>query len=248
MAVCMNSLNPEYFEIFDYLTDILVFIKDKQGAFLNANTCFIDTFGLKDKEEVVGKTDLELFGPKLADVYTIGDRKILNGELPVFHQEELIYTLNSDHTTKFLTTKYPIKDSEGKVYAVIGISRDALNLREATRSSNQLKKALDYIDTNYMKDIKITTLSEMSNMSDSTFLRTFKRDFNLTPKRYIISRRLKKVAEFLVGSDKPFCEISILCGFSDQSHMTREFKRVTGITPSADQRKMKAEVSLEKVC
>lgn len=244
----MNSLNPEYFEIFDYLTDILVFIKDKEGKFLNANTCFLNTFGLKDKSDVIGKTDEEVFGQKLAEVYTYGDKKILNGELSVFHKEESLYTLNSTYTTKYLTTKYPVKDNNGKVFAVIGISRDALNLREATRTSNQLKKALDYIDENYMNDIKITTLSEMSNMSDSTFLRTFKRDFSLTPKRYIISRRLKKVAELLSTSDKAFCEISILCGFSDQSHMTREFKRVTGITPSAYQRKMQAGQALEEVC
>lgn len=243
----MNNLNPEYFEIFDYLTDILVFVKNKEGEFLNANASFLNTFGFSDKEDVIGKTDRELFGPKLAEVYTIGDKKILNGELSVFHQEESIYTINSTSTTKYLTTKYPIKDDNGKVFAIIGISRDALNLREATRTSNQLKKALDYIDENYMNDIKITTLSEMSHMSDSTFLRTFKRDFSLTPKRYIISRRLKKVAEFLVSSNKPFCEISIQCGFSDQSHMTREFKRVTGITPSAYQRKMKNEMQMSSV-
>ena len=97
-----------------------------------------------------------------------------------------------------------------------------------------------------MEDIKITTLSNMSNMSDSTFLRTFKKDFNLTPKRYIISRRLKKVAEYLDQTNKSFCEISILCGFSDQSHMTREFRKVTGVTPTSYLRRAKLEP--EKVC
>ena len=235
----MFNFNTEYFEIFDYLTDILVFVKNEKGEFIKANTGFLNTFGFDDRKDVIGKTDQELFGSKFAGIYTIGDQKILSGELSVFHREESIFINNFSSATKYLTTKYPIKDDSGKILAVIGLSRSILNLREATKSSNHLKKALDYIDENYMNEIKVGTLSYMSHMSDSTFLRTFKKEFSLTPKRYIIFRRLKKVAELLVYSDKTFYEISICCGFSDQSHMARAFRRLIGTTPSAYQRRMK---------
>ncbi|MCM8532152.1 MAG: AraC family transcriptional regulator [Lentisphaeraceae bacterium] len=240
------SLENDCFDIFDYISDIIFFLKSKDGVFMKVNNTFLKTFGYSSKNDVIGKTDRELFSKDLADMYKHSDKQLLCGELEIYQKEELIYSQN-DCVNKYLTTKFPIRDNDGEINAIVGITRNILNLRESCQSAPALQRALDYIDENYMEDIKITTLSDMSHMSDSTFLRTFKKDFNLTPKRYIISRRLKKVAEYLNQTDKPFCEISILCGFSDQSHMTREFRKVTGITPSSYLRRVKAELEVAQL-
>ena len=239
------TLENNCFDIFDYISDIIFFLKSKDGVFMKVNDAFLKAFGYTSKTDVIGKTDHQLFSKELAEMYKYSDRQLLGGELEIYQKEETIYS-QDDSVNKYLTTKFPIRDGNGEINAIVGITRNILNLRESCQSTPVLQRALDFIDENYMEDIKITTLSNMSNMSDSTFLRTFKKDFNLTPKRYIISRRLKKVAEYLDQTNKSFCEISILCGFSDQSHMTREFRKVTGVTPTSYLRRSKLEP--EKVC
>lgn len=233
------ALETKCFALFDYINDIIFFMKNCDGVFIEVNNGFLKTLGFSKKEDVIGKTDYELFKTDVADIYKSSDKLLLDGALSVYHQEEIIQ--KNSCITKFLTTKFPIKNEQGDVDAIIGITRDVVHVKESNQYRSQLQKALDYIDIHCAEDIKITELSSMSNMSDSTFLRTFKRDFNMTPKRYIISRRLKKVTKMIRETNLPFCDISIQCGFSDQSHMTREFRRVKGITPSQFLNQLKQE-------
>ena len=234
---------PICISLFDYMDDVIFFVKNKAGEFVNVNTGFINTFGFTDKEEVIGKTDYDLFKPSLADMYHHSDELLIQGKLEIYHKEEVIQ--QKEILCNYITTKFPVKTDNDEVAAVIGITRNILNCRESTIYSPLIKKALDYIDNHYNEEIRITDLSSLSNMSDSTFLRAFKRDFGLTPKRYIITRRLKMVAKMIEESNKPFCEISVNCGFSDQSHMSREFKKVTGITPSLFQERVRLKNKIE---
>lgn len=53
------------------------------------------------------------------------------------------------------------------------------------------------------------------------------------PHRYVTDRRIERAKELLSATDLPIAEVTPACGFCDQSHLARWFKRVVGVTPAA---------------
>lgn len=100
-------------------------------------------------------------------------------------------------------------------------------------SKRALKAATDYIGDNLEKDLTLAEISGAAHMSPYHFSRLFKQSTGLTPHRYVIERRVQRAKELLVGSTLPIAEISILCGFANQSHLNRHFKSVFGVNPKA---------------
>jgi AraC-like DNA-binding protein len=70
-------------------------------------------------------------------------------------------------------------------------------------------------------------------LSEFHFARAFKQSLGVPPHRYLIQRRIARAAEIVKTTDKPLSEVALDVGFSDQSHFTRLFVRVTGETPRA---------------
>ena len=68
-------------------------------------------------------------------------------------------------------------------------------------------------------------------MSVRTFERKFRSRFHLTPQRYLKKLRLRMASRALVYTGQSLAEVAVGCGFSDQSHFTREFRRYFGRTP-----------------
>ena len=64
------------------------------------------------------------------------------------------------------------------------------------------------------------------------FARLFKAGTRLPPHQYVIARRVERAKELLRGRDRPpLAEVATEVGFSDQSHFTRHFRRLVGVTP-----------------
>jgi AraC-like DNA-binding protein len=68
-------------------------------------------------------------------------------------------------------------------------------------------------------------------MSVRAFERKFHASFHLTPQKYLRKLRLRVASRALVDTGETLAEIAAGCGFSDQSHFTREFRRHFGRTP-----------------
>lgn len=77
----------------------------------------------------------------------------------------------------------------------------------------------------------LTTLSEYWGRSRFSALRTFKRRFGLPPLSYQIHLRVEQAQMALRAGRRP-ARVAAECGFFDQSHLTRHFKRILGVTPS----------------
>ena len=68
-------------------------------------------------------------------------------------------------------------------------------------------------------------------MSESHFLRVFKKDMNLTPMQYIIQHRIEAAQLLLLLNNDPLKTIANSLGFSDTSHFVKTFKKYKGMTP-----------------
>ncbi len=100
-------------------TDV-VFVKDREGRYLMINTAGAD-YLQRRVEDVIGRTDDELFAPEMARTIRDRDRTILEtGENRTDEYAEFV----GDHRRTYLAIKGPCRDAQGRITGVFGISRD----------------------------------------------------------------------------------------------------------------------------
>ncbi len=97
----------------------------------------------------------------------------------------------------------------------------------------QIERVRRHIHDNITARLPIVVLGRLIRLSPAHFSKAFKRSFGRSPHRYIVEVRVAHAKELLVSSDASVCEIAVTCGFSDQSHMSRRFRRATGLSPAA---------------
>jgi transcriptional regulator GlxA family with amidase domain len=94
-------------------------------------------------------------------------------------------------------------------------------------------RVLEYIVTHLNENITNDALAEVAGLSVCHFARMFKQTVGVSPHRYVLQSRVEWARELLAGTDMPLSEIAIVTGFSDQSHYTRWFREIIGVTPSS---------------
>lgn len=93
----------------------------------------------------------------------------------------------------------------------------------------QEMRVKEYIEAHLGTGISVLQLAAECNLSPSQFNRAFKASTGTTPHRWLVERRVARARHLLSRSQKPIGEIAQLCGFTDQSHLAREFRRREGI-------------------
>jgi AraC family transcriptional regulator len=94
-----------------------------------------------------------------------------------------------------------------------------------------LERVKEYIQEHLHQDLKLVELSAIAQLSPYHFLRLFKQQMKITPHQYILQCRIDRAKHLLQHSNLSIAEISVRTGFCDQSHLTRSFKRIVGVTP-----------------
>ena len=101
----------------------LIFIKDTDLNYISASQAFANMVGHQTANELAGKSDFDIFEPDLAKRYTQDDLKLLESGLPMKDQIEPIPDQNGRKSYSS-TSKYPIRNPEGKVIGIYGVGRD----------------------------------------------------------------------------------------------------------------------------
>lgn len=98
--------------------------------------------------------------------------------------------------------------------------------REAVQS------ARDYIDARLVRDVTLGDLERAAGQDRWQLSRDFRALLGTSPYRYLVLRRLDKARGLMLNGTSPG-EVAYACGFADQSHFGRHFKRAFGLTPRA---------------
>jgi len=96
----------------------------------------------------------------------------------------------------------------------------------------RLRAVRSFIDAEYLRPLTISELAAVGRMSASYLIRSFHRTFGLPPYVYVEQLRIQH-ARCLIERGVPLSAAALMSRFSDQSHLTRRFKRTYGITPGA---------------
>ena len=82
------------------------------------------------------------------------------------------------------------------------------------------------------KNISVSYLAALCKMSEVYFRKIFFCCFGVSPKEYIIQKRMEYAKQLLVLGEFEISEIAELCGYSEACHFSREFSRRVGVNPS----------------
>ena len=106
-------------------------------------------------------------------------------------------------------------------------------------ASWQLRRCKDRMSHNLASSISVSELAKDCRLSRVHFSRSFKRSTGETPHRWLLRRRVEEVKKMLAATEVPISEIALACGFNDQSHLTKAFSAIAGLTPGAWRREQK---------
>lgn len=98
-------------------------------------------------------------------------------------------------------------------------------------SDARYNRVIQYIEEHLAEDISLLTLAEVAEMSVHHFKEAFKVKKGQPPHQYLNERRVIHAKEMLSGTDMPIVQIALSVGFSGQSHLTMNFKKLTKTTP-----------------
>lgn len=131
----------------------IIFIKDMQNKYILINDQYAMLFK-RSKQDIIGATDDELFPEELAQKFQTEDREVCQNNIII--QSESTIHLNGENCTQ-ITTKFPLIDPKGSVYAIGGIATDITKHKQLEQDLQYTNKRLTALinaspDITYFKD------------------------------------------------------------------------------------------------
>ncbi len=130
-----------------------------------------------------------------------------------------------------LKNLYILKNNRAKMMSVL---YDIIaKLTSKNEGNKTLIPAIRFIEKNYgNSDITNTLLAEKCNISEVYLRKLFLKNFNTTPKQYIMDIRISRAKQLLSEGRLKINAVCEMCGFSNPYHFSRYFKEKTGLTPT----------------
>lgn len=228
-------------KLFDQIPDMVFFVKDREARYTVVNQTLVDRCGLGGKEDLLGRTVLDIFPAPLGEAYHEQDRGVIETGAPVTDLLEL-HLYERGEPGWCITTKVPIRDEGGGgVTGLVGISKDLRLPADEAHGYNELAESVRYIRSHFGESLRVEELARMSSLSAYQYEQRMKRIFQVTAGQYITKTRIDAACELLRSTGQQIVDIAIECGFYDQSAFARQFKATTGLTPSRYRAQMKGK-------
>lgn len=108
-----------------------------------------------------------------------------------------------------------------------------IELSRAGPVDRRLRRAIEFINDNYSRDLSLEEIAEAAYLSEYHFSRLFKQITGSSPHAYLASVRLDRARNVLLETALSISQVAATVGYQSQSHFTRVFKAATGLTPRA---------------
>jgi len=219
--------------LFEHLPSVLFYAKDSRHRYIAVNrTSLTDVFGLESSDELLGRTDLDFQPPALAEAYHAEDRRVMDAAIPIPNQVWLVPHVRGTPRW-YVSSKTPLFAMDGSVIGIAGVMYPIATPEEQASFFRELSPVVRFIDDNYTETVSMKDMAEMAGLSATQFNVRFRSVFRMSPTDYVLSRRIQDAQKCLTETSQSIIEIAVNVGFVDQSHFTKRFRKVTGMTPLA---------------
>jgi AraC-like DNA-binding protein len=216
--------------LFDRIPDVVFFIKDRQGRYVLVNQTLVTRCGAHDKDDLLSRTAQQVFPSPLGNRFLEQDRRVVASGVPIVQNLELhLYPTRLEGWC--LTDKLPLRDRDGRVTGLAGISRDLQSPGVEAGHLAEVASALDHIRANYGSELRVEKLSQICGLSVYQLNRRLRLIFGITISQLITKSRIDTASEMLRKGTMPIAEVAYACGYFDQSAFSRVFRRAVGLTP-----------------
>ena len=215
--------------LFEHIGDYYFFVKNNKGQFISCSKNLVYLLGFKTEGEIVGRDEFDFFKFDIAMQIKNDDEQVLLKGKSIINRVEFIK--NQTNLRRWVCTcKVPLFDKAGNIAGLEGYIHP---IRHNKNSACMiLKKALDEIHLNSKNKFELEKLAGLVNMSTSTFERSFKKYFHVSPFQYIQKVRIEAACSMLQNLECDLSRVALDTGFCDQSHFTKVFRSHMGLTPT----------------
>lgn len=119
-----------------------IFVKDRQGRYLAANTARLQALGLVTVTQILGRTDAELLPADQAALIDQAEQQVFLSGQGIENQEEVLANLGTGTNLDqryFLTSRIPLRDERGQVVGLLGLGKEITEMKRAQRQVGQAK-------------------------------------------------------------------------------------------------------------
>ena len=217
--------------LFDALNDVAFFVKDREGRYLSVNTTLVRRCGLRSKQELIGKTALEVHPAPLAHTYMAQDRQVIEHGTPISKHLELhLYPTRSRGWC--LTHKIALRDENSTIVGLAGTSQDLGLADDLHPVYRKIAAIAQHIREHYHGPVSMEELAQQAGLSLSRVERLFQRVFHYSPRQLLLQSRLAAAMSMIeAGGDGSIAKIAYACGYTDHSAFSRQFRAHTGMSP-----------------
>ena len=111
------------------------------------------------------------------------------------------------------------------------LSGATFNNAELSYNSRRIERAAEYMNQSFQKQITLTEVAKLANMTDVSFSRFFRSRTGITFMDSLLEMRLGHASRLLIDTTESVAEIAYNCGFNNISNFNRLFKKKKGCTP-----------------
>ncbi|MGA2018757.1 MAG: PAS domain S-box protein, partial [Opitutaceae bacterium] len=147
-----------------------IYFKDRQSRFIRINASMARSFELRDAAEAVGKTDFDIFSNEHASKAYADEQRIMENGEPMIGVEEK-ETWPDGHVTWVSTTKMPLRDAQGRIIGMVGISRDITERKQAEAAMHASEERYRNLFDNAAVGIYRTTPGGQIDVANPALLR-----------------------------------------------------------------------------
>ncbi len=217
-------------ELFDFLPGVIFYAKDRESRYIAANRAMLLAKEITNPDDLLGRTDRDLHPVVMADAYIAEDRKVL--ELGRALTNQIWFVVDrSGRPGWFNSSKVPLRDETGTVIGIAGVRYAIETPEDREQQFRDLAPVVRFLEENYTSPVSMREMAELANFSSTHFNRQFIHLFGMPPTRFLHSLRVEKARQMLLYSTRGIGEIAVETGYHDQSHFTRHFRSITGLTP-----------------
>ena len=94
-----------------------------------------------------------------------------------------------------------------------------------------IQEAVTFMEHNYQRELTVEEVADVCKLNRSYFSKLFKESMGCPPQEFLIRLRLSKAAEQMKSGKAPIGEIAAACGYPNQLHFSRAFKKRYGVSP-----------------